>query len=69
MRYFFPILLLLIPLHAYAAAQPWGKEYIDMTATEWLELPYRQQIKSVKAIDSLNQLDMCHKQILAVLIV
>lgn len=65
-RYFFMILFLLIPLHCFAAAQPSDKEHVNIIAAEWMGLPYRQQIKSVKAIVSLNQLEMCHKQILEV---
>ena len=66
MRYFFLILLLLIPLHLHAAAQPLGKKYVDMPVAEWLGLKNKQQVHSVQDIVSLNRLEMCYKQILGV---
>ena len=66
MRYFFLVLLLLVPLLVHAAEQPSGKKYVDMPAAEWLGLKNKQQIHSVQDLVSLNRLEMCHKQILGV---
>ncbi len=64
MRYIILILLVLGPLDVHASSPYSDREYIDMPAVEWLGLPYRQQIKCVKAIILLNKIEMCHKQVL-----
>lgn len=66
MRYFFLILLIVIPLQVHAAEQPLGKKFVDMPVVEWLGLRYKQQVHSVQDLVSLNRLEMCYKQIVGV---
>jgi hypothetical protein len=66
MRYFFLILLVLIPLHVHSAEQTLGKKFVDMPVAEWLGLRYRQQAHSVQDLVSLNQMEMCYQKILKV---
>lgn len=63
MRQFVLIPLLLVAVRVDAATQPTAKEYLAMPVAQWLQLPYRKQIGSARAIAEENRLGMCRKRI------
>jgi hypothetical protein len=63
MRLLVLISLLLAAPSADAAARPSAGEYLAMPVAQWLQLPYRKQIGSARAIAGENRLEMCRKRI------